>query len=81
MAFKGVAYDFYTRKRETFRSFFFSLLLLILAIIGLVVLGDVEGLVNCLRDGLDVRIHLLLNALHVVPIVICDQVDGETKVA
>ena len=56
-------------------------LLLLLAFIGLVVLGDVEGLVNCLRDGLDVRVHLLLNALHVVSIVVCDQVDGETQVA
>ena len=81
MAFKGVAYDFYTRKRETFRSFFFSLLLLILAIIGLVVLGDVERLVNRLRNRLDVRIHLLLDALHVVSIVVCDQIDGQTHVA
>ena len=55
--------------------------MLLLAIIGLVVLGDVERLVNRLRDRLDVRVHLLLDPLHVVPIVVCDQVDRQTQVA
>ena len=76
-----MSHTIFTPEKGKLFAVFFSLLLLILAIIGLVVLGDVERLVNRLRNRLDVRVHLLLDALHVVSIVVCDQVDGQTQVA
>lgn len=59
------------------------LLLLLLATPcpGLMVLGHIERLVNGLWDWFDVRVHLLLNAFHVVPVVVRDQIDRQTQVA
>ena len=40
----------------------------------------VEVLVNVLGDGLDLRIQVLLNAEHVILVVLRDEIDGQTEV-
>ena len=40
-------------------------------------LGDVERLVDHLRDGLDLGAKLLLDAVEGEPVVVGDQVDGD----
>lgn len=43
--------------------------------------GDVERLVDDSRDGLDLRVELLLNLVEVEAVFIGQEIDGETKVA
>ena len=41
---------------------------------------SVEILVDVLRNGLNLGVQFILNLEHVILVVLCDQVDGQTKV-
>ena len=43
-------------------------------------LGNVETLIDLLRNGFDLRVELLLDGIQIVPVAVCDQVDGQTQV-
>ena len=53
------------------------ILVLVLRLLVHLELGDVERLVDDLRDGLDLRAQLLLDAVKGEPVVVGDQVDGD----
>lgn len=50
------------------------------ATVARLIIVNVQGLVDDLRYGLDVRPQLFLNGHEVETVSVCDEVDGETQV-